>query len=59
MLGLKSHFQPRLTNLPEKWLQCQANGSNMCRVLRLGEEEAHVGLSQARKRVVRAPAFSV
>ena len=23
---------PRLTNLPGKWLQCQANGSNVCRV---------------------------
>ena len=25
---------PRLNNLPGQWLQCQANGSNVCRVLR-------------------------
>jgi len=31
---LKSHFPPRLTNLPGQWLQGQANGSNVCRVLR-------------------------
>jgi len=24
-----------LTTLPDQWLQCQANGSNVCRVLRL------------------------
>ena len=33
---LKSHFPPRLTNLPDQWLQCQANGSNVFRVLRVG-----------------------
>ena len=32
---LKSHSPPRLTNLPGQWLQCQANGSNVCRVLGL------------------------
>ena len=26
----------RLTNLPGQWLQCQTNGSNVCRVLRGG-----------------------
>ena len=31
---LKSQPPPRLTNLPGQWLQCQANGSNVCRVLR-------------------------
>ena len=31
---LESHPLPRLTNLPGKWLQWQANGSNVCRVLR-------------------------
>ena len=31
---LKRHFPPRLTNLPGQCLQCQANGSNVCRVLR-------------------------
>ena len=30
--SLKSHF-PRLTKLPGQWLQSQANGSNVCRVL--------------------------
>ena len=25
---------PRLANLPSQWLQYQANGSNVCRVLR-------------------------
>jgi len=33
---LKSHLPPRLSNLPGQWLQCQANGSNVCRVLRGG-----------------------
>ena len=28
------NFPPRLTNLPGQWHQCQANGSNVCRVLR-------------------------
>ena len=28
------HPPPRLTNLPDQWLQCQTNGSNVCRVLR-------------------------
>jgi len=32
---LKRHFpRTRFTNLPDQWLQCQANGSNVCRVLR-------------------------
>ena len=32
---LKRHFpRTRLTNLPGQWLQCRANGSNVCRVLR-------------------------
>ena len=32
--SLKSHFHPRLTYLPGQWLQCSANGSNVCRVIR-------------------------
>jgi len=28
----------RLTNLPGQWLQCEANGSNVCRVLRPGAD---------------------
>jgi hypothetical protein len=31
---LKIHCPPRLTYQPGQWLQCQANGSNVCRVLR-------------------------
>ena len=31
---LKRHIPPRSTHLPGQWLQCQANGSNVCRVLR-------------------------
>ena len=37
LMGLpcqSGHFPPRLTYLPGQWLQCQANGSNVCRVLR-------------------------
>ena len=35
--GTKTHLTgetlpPRLTHLPGQWLQCQANGSNVCRV---------------------------
>jgi len=35
-------FPPRLTNLPEQWLQCQANGSNVSRVLRPLRDRIHV-----------------
>ena len=34
-IQLKSHSPPRLTNVPDQWLQCQSNGSNVCRVLRM------------------------
>ena len=30
---LQRQFPPRVTNLPAQWLQCQANGSNVFRVL--------------------------
>ena len=33
-----SHFPTRLTNLPGQWLQCQAEGSNVCRDLRRSEQ---------------------
>ena len=33
---LKSHFPSRSTDLPDQWLQRQASGSNVCRVLRGG-----------------------
>ena len=29
--ALKRLCSPRLANLPGQWLQCQANGSNVCR----------------------------
>ena len=35
VLSLKRHIPPRSTNLPGQWLQCQADGSNVYRVLRL------------------------
>ena len=38
-----------LTNLPDQWLQCRANGSNVCRVLRTRRLHFHRGHSQDRK----------
>ena len=35
---------PPFTNLPDEWLQCQSNGSKVCRVLR-GLRRRFIGLS--------------
>ena len=51
---LKRHFPPRLTNLPGQWLQCQATGSNVCRVLGVGDQGSGLRMWSSGIRVQRS-----
>ena len=44
--------ETRLTNLPDKWLQCQANGSNVCRVLREDDNRDHARPFEPQSKVI-------